>query len=711
MLQRNSNFFCMDEPTHSNTEKLQSATRENLQYVTPKNGGRNRIFQKNTPLQKFSFKYMESFLEKPVEEVVSKLSRNTHFFEHIGKNLTADYIVLILKLLARVCDFSFPALRRDMLHKSLTSGYVDQLQSYISTLAFQSDKEKRLNSYYWKDADSFWDDLKKICNVTMNENPHFFVDNLLKLVKLSLLNIPQIEEEHNVHLSDGIKNDLVLIRERANEIKTESPTDVITRRKELVDNSEEEPPEDFRDISIFPTTHELIHTKKTFLRKNVIIGPYKNVDHYLDVQFRLLREDFVGPLRLGIQWYLDGKQIRDIQDIKIHRRVQFLKTVVSTEDYCVLLNFHLGGKLRNFKYEDSKTFMFGSLVCFTNDEFKSIIFGRIVDREIENLKDGLLIVGFSKAEDLIFHSDYLMVECSIFFEPYYHVLNVLQQIREEDFPMKNYIVNVDKSVLMPLYADPLITLQIESNRNKENYNLFEAGFSHTFDDLNNSQNEAFIAALSRQLSIIQGPPGTGKTYVGLKIAQTLLENSHYWYDNSPILVICFTNHALDQFLEGLIDTTDEILRIGGQSKNEKLHKFNMKNNSHKMSPAVWDAKNNVTRCLNTIENVTDSLNQIANNDCIIDFHLFESIIPNFSDSWLNTATNRDFQNWLLANDIDEFKTDSKNDVEEPELSEVSFHIIKISFLHVNFRFLISILLLGVEISEDSFQFQIHIHTH
>lgn len=42
----------------------------------------------------------------------------------------------------------------------------------------------------------------------------------------------------------------------------------------------------------------------------------------------------------------------------------------------------------------------------------------------------------------------------------------------------------------------------------------------------------------------------GKTYVGLKIAKALLKNHRVWSANSPMLVVCYTNHALDQFLEG-----------------------------------------------------------------------------------------------------------------------------------------------------------------
>src|SRR5437763_15554755 len=47
-----------------------------------------------------------------------------------------------------------------------------------------------------------------------------------------------------------------------------------------------------------------------------------------------------------------------------------------------------------------------------------------------------------------------------------------------------------------------------------------------------------------------GPPGTGKTFVGIELMKVLLspENSKKG-KFGPILAVCFTNHALDQFLE------------------------------------------------------------------------------------------------------------------------------------------------------------------
>lgn len=102
------------------------------------------------------------------------------------------------------------------------------------------------------------------------------------------------------------------------------------------------------------------------------------------------------------------------------------------------------------------------------------------------------------------------------------------------------------------------------------------------------------AALSRELALIQGPPGTGKTYVGIQVVKALLANTSgnaksTDCDSStsagprqaeeadevaptphgpcigPVLIVCFTNHALDQFLEGLLAAgLTDIVRVGGR---------------------------------------------------------------------------------------------------------------------------------------------------
>lgn len=79
------------------------------------------------------------------------------------------------------------------------------------------------------------------------------------------------------------------------------------------------------------------------------------------------------------------------------------------------------------------------------------------------------------------------------------------------------------------------------------------------------------AVLKRGLVIIQGPPGTGKTFVGSHIARMLLKSkNNLKIYSGPIFLICFTNHALDQFLLHIMAFTKRVLRLGSQSRNPEL---------------------------------------------------------------------------------------------------------------------------------------------
>lgn len=47
--------------------------------------------------------------------------------------------------------------------------------------------------------------------------------------------------------------------------------------------------------------------------------------------------------------------------------------------------------------------------------------------------------------------------------------------------------------------------------------------------------------------------------------------------SQTILCVCYTNHALDQFLESLLDKgITDIVRMGGRSKSARLEKYTMR---------------------------------------------------------------------------------------------------------------------------------------
>lgn len=179
-----------------------------------------------------------------------------------------------------------------------------------------------------------------------------------------------------------------------------------------------------------------------------------------------------------------------------------------------------------------------------------------------------------------------MAETTAFFEAYRHVLAGLQHIHDNDLPFQRYIVHCEKNIREPAYLtrqdQPVYDLrplvddgvvlredrQLEDQGRDVSYRFStesrsaervpvlqrEAWPEAGLLKLDPSQFEALHRALTKEFSVIQGPPGTGKTYVGLKIVKALLHNRKSWDPdlNRSMLIVCYTNHALDQFLEGVV---------------------------------------------------------------------------------------------------------------------------------------------------------------
>lgn len=139
-------------------------------------------------------------------------------------------------------------------------------------------------------------------------------------------------------------NTMELLSEVTESIKNLNATDdVIIQEINVMD----EPPEDFRLIQICPNPHDILHNHEPYIRKNVVNGKYiGGVDHYLDVQFRLLREDFVRPLREGITEYLrlskDKMRKHDlnrIKDVKVYNEVHVVNSVMRSGDLIFTAKF------------------------------------------------------------------------------------------------------------------------------------------------------------------------------------------------------------------------------------------------------------------------------------------------------------------------------------------------------------------------------------
>ncbi|XP_023281831.1 NFX1-type zinc finger-containing protein 1 [Seriola lalandi dorsalis] len=449
------------------------------------------------------------------------------------------------------------------------------------------------------------------------------------------------------------------LEERSCEGTLRSDRDTYTLLPTGDDNPGEEEQQDFRTIHIYPTVEEFHPDHRPFLRPNLISKRYTNTHLYLDTHFRLLREDFVRPLREGIQQLLQNQmeigrndnplKTKRFDDIRVYFDTQLVVPKCTHTGIAYLVQFDIK-PLKFVRWQNSKRLIYGSLVCLSCDNFESLLFATVSDRDPRYLEKGQVQITFTeesryKLARLQKDQLFLMVESTAYFEAYRYVLEGLQDQEEDDLPFQRYIVECSTDVRAPAYLQIKDTYNLSSIADREYKGKMQP--FHSLDEeswprmevlgLDESQMRALQLALTKELAIIQGPPGTGKTYVGLKIAQALLTNKNLWKGatgNAPILVVCYTNHALDQFLEGIHKfLKDGIVRVGGRSNSEILKRFTLRELTHSHNfrstlPAhLRSAYNAIYKQL--CEEERELQNQSVKLECSLKGVLRESILRRF----------------------------------------------------------------------------------
>ncbi len=468
----------------------------------------------------------------------------------------------------------------------------------------------------------------------------------------------------------------------ATSFKEEKQKLIMKKRKPKADDCTDEPPEPFTELSVLPSIKELLtDSKKVFLRSNITCGGYKNWDHYFDVQFRLLREDFIRPLREGISAHFTPSlsSRKNLSEIRVYQSARVLNPVCLYSGLGFQIKFDVS-RLQRVKWEHSRRLIFGSLLCLSDDNFdKTILFATVVKRDPKLLKDGIITVKFEDNSNpfaidpmTTFH----MVESTAYFEAYRYILKRLQDLSmyPERMPMKSYIVDsIDyqkTGIKAPGFlrlrnSRPVFDLKeiIKTNRPFDITDLGKWPLSDT-TGLDPSQLEALKMALTQEIALIQGPPGTGKTFIALKIAEAYLRNRHVWdpQKSSPILVVCYTNHALDQFLHEILKIqglNPNIVRIGGRSKNEALSECLLREKvqearSDRSIPKdlfvpFQEARTEMMRCQEYIQRVSHNCDAESKNK-IINLNLLSHCMHPDHDSQLrysgHAERNKEIEVWL-----------------------------------------------------------------
>ncbi|KAI8977492.1 RNA helicase [Mycotypha africana] len=339
---------------------------------------------------------------------------------------------------------------------------------------------------------------------------------------------------------------------------------------------------------------------------NKVKSSYDSIEQYLYTHFELMRQDFLIPLQKAIKAYkADYDLVKDKEDIslsmeglsaqrpyRLYEHVHLNAIVFGSRQPLYRISFRLPYYVR-VNWTQSKRLLPGSLVLLSKDNFdQDLKIATVVNREDEPMRGpsrfeymiDIYLERDNEQQPLGFgdplsleETSYVMIEATDgYFEAYRHVLNVFKKIKPGDLPFSQYLVNLSNDVMVPHYAARRRIYDINVNKRSQ-YERWPVDITQEWPFYNigmdRTQMDALKTILSHNLSIVQGPPGTGKTFVGTYAMRVLLNN----FDGSigPIICICQTNHALDQFLEHILSHCDEIVRVGGRSKSELLKEHTM----------------------------------------------------------------------------------------------------------------------------------------
>ncbi|KAJ3374512.1 hypothetical protein GGF31_007290 [Allomyces arbusculus] len=389
---------------------------------------------------------------------------------------------------------------------------------------------------------------------------------------------------------------------------------------------------DFRALSIVPTMGEILATAKPVLPGNWAWHPHAHwlpagPDRLLDTHFRLLRQDMLAAFKASL-----GILLKDLAEKPIWVSGRYKKVVEFVEaDLMLYTRVHKvryefnerGGLTLCVRLQLPPVAVKGDLMAFwdkclrrdglvavivpvdsiaaTNGVPFRVVFATIAEVDPHTMrqpgKGGTAVIKLAwsaGATDASLFGNvasgqpaYLVESRALMFEAYRPILSALQAKQAHDMPFQD--------ILCPATA-PTAPIRASPPRYTQRPGFaFDLSFltksatplpfvptdttSHAQvrrdlvvqSTLDASQASALLGALSSEVCCIQGPPGTGKSFLGVKFVEAV----HKLNDPTlfPIVVICYTNHALDTFLTDLITAgIKSIVRVGSKP-NEALEKY------------------------------------------------------------------------------------------------------------------------------------------
>ena len=390
-----------------------------------------------------------------------------------------------------------------------------------------------------------------------------------------------------------------------------------------------------RYMSVLPGPGEIQFRPRRSLRGLVRRGAYPDVETFLDVHFKLLREDMIRPIRQGVNNFFNN-DAEFKKDLYVYSDVCMLETRCDERQGILYqVSFRPDGirDISRIRWDRSKRLVYGTLLLIFPmdsapgeevslcDPLWAIVANKDDKRITQACARGSqkmpnITIQFETGFQPLFsyNKRYYMLESrKVYYEAYKHTLNILKSMQVRSLPFPRILLGHTSSASHPSYvtqdtAYPMYQIFPFLREDKLRITGDWPPVSPILDD---SQYRAVKLALTNQIAVIQGPPGTGKTYVGTHVMKVLLQarkrikrthsSTHQTYRrfnnrhtqereceevdknlirtlcHKPIVVVTYTNHALDQFLSSLLEFETDIIRIGSRSEDEKIKALSLRN--------------------------------------------------------------------------------------------------------------------------------------
>ncbi|KAK1725552.1 uncharacterized protein BDZ83DRAFT_299698 [Colletotrichum acutatum] len=502
----------------------------------------------------------------------------------------------------------------------------------------------------------------------------------------------------------------------------------LSKRRERHDNDHQ----DISDIKLMPTHQEIMSSRDEYLPvANPAQHHLQGLRGLLDRHFRLLREDTLQDLRSAIRTTVESNvKMRDVRTRVVAYDNAFavdmafdrwsgLEFIVQIDQPRPTIGLD---KLQRGTWWTGKRLMDGALVCIV-DEVGGIFFFQVSRSTIRTPKDGSQQ---GQGDDQEEHKNeaprYSLLDDKTHAYVHLHLVDTgideikrslrwfktMQVVRQHrrllEFPSVllasftpplKALQNMSKTLDLPF--QDLLTLRAGSRPADNPPPLYSRRPGFSFDlscltndgrkllytpgdainpsrlsrhsSLDKTQSEAILNSLGRSFALIQGPPGTGKSYTGEALIKVLLANKSK-ARLGPIICVCYTNHALDQLLEHLLDGgVQNIIRIGSRSKSDRLAPVNLRAVARDMTRTAAEGQA-LYKSVETLDGDTDQIRDTLSNFIFskdnekIRHHLAERYpaqyeelmgptLPNFEDEgegWQTVSYSRGnvFKKWLAG---------------------------------------------------------------